>query len=456
MRRHPLPLYTLLAGALAIVLAAALSITLTTRPAWAAAVVVQAESYAAQSGVGLEVTGDTDGGQNAAYLADGDWMRFDGVDLGAAGPLTVSARVASATGAGAVELRTGSLTGTLLATFSVSPTGGWQTWTTLNADVATHPTGPQTVFAVLRSPTPGDFVNLNWLSFNSAGGAGTPGWVAVDQAAWDAQLAQFRAMTPATVPADSVRVPEFNATCTYSHSKPDDPIVVPGLPGASHMHSFFGNRSTDAFTTPQSLRAHTGTSCTPAEDLSAYWIPTLYEGGKAVEPDGVIVYYGSRLLDPTATVPFPQGFRMIAGNAKSQVPTPAGSVNQFYCAGEGGEIGRSSDGNWPVCAPNATLVYQLLFPDCWDGKHLDSPDHKSHVAFTHNGKCSGDYPVAIPSVSFVIGYPTGGSPAGLSLSSGLASSIHGDFFNAWDNAALGHRVKDCVVQSAKCNSAGRF
>lgn len=47
-------------------------------------------------------------------------------------------------------------------------------------------------------------------------------------------------------------------------------------------------------------------------------------------------------------------------------------------------------------------------------------------------------------------------PIGFSLASGMASSIHGDVFIAWDNAALGHRVKDCIVQKAKCNTAGTF
>lgn len=453
--RRPRIRRALLACGLATVLAAGLSATVAGAPAGAATVLVQAEAHAAQNGVVFEATADADGGRNAAYLADGDWLRFDNVDLGAAGPLTVSARVASAVGGpGAVELHTGSADGPLLARIEIPVTGGWQSWVTRTADVTTHPTGPQTVFAVMRNSAAGDFVNINWFSF---GTGSAPGWVPVDQAKWGAQLAQFRAMTPAPVPANTVRVPEFNATCVYSHSKPDDPIVAPGLPGASHMHSFFGNSSTDAFTTTESLLSHTATSCSPAKDLSSYWIPTLYEHGRAVEPEGMIVYYGSRLPDPTATVPFPQGFRVIAGNAKSQVPTPAGSPNQFWCAGEGGEIGRSADGNWPVCAPTAKLVYQLVFPDCWDGKHLDSPDHKSHVSYnTVDGKCSGAYPVAIPSVSFVIGYPTSGSPDGLSLSSGMASSIHGDFFNAWDNAALGQRVKDCVVQSAKCNSAGTF
>ncbi|MFF5497673.1 DUF1996 domain-containing protein [Streptomyces aquilus] len=456
MPRHPARLSTLLAGALAVVLAAALNLTVSTPKAQAAAVTVQAESYAAQSGVALEATADTGGGDNAAFLAAGDWMRFDNVDLGSAGRLTVSARIASAGGSGTIELRTSTVTGPLLAVIEVAPTGGWQTWVTRTTEVSTHPTGAQTVFAVMRSTTPGDFVNINWFSFASDGDGQAAGWVPVDQAKWNAQVAQFRAMTPAPVPAGVVRVPEFNATCDYSHSMPDDPIVLPGLPGASHMHSFFGNKSTDAFSTTQSLLNSKATTCAPAEDLSSYWIPTLYEGDKAVEPQNMIVYYGSRLSDPSATVPFPEGFRMIAGNAKAQTPTPAGSPGQYWCAGPGGEIGRSADGNWPICAPTAHLTHQLVFPDCWDGKNLDSPDHKSHVAFTYDGKCSGAYPVAIPNLSFVVTYPTQGSAAGFRLASGMASSVHGDFFNAWDNTAQGHRVKDCITQKAKCNSAGTF
>jgi hypothetical protein len=223
------------------------------------------------------------------------------------------------------------------------------------------------------------------------------------------------------------------------------------------MHSFLGNDSTDAFTTLDTLLKNTGSSCKPLEDHSAYWIPTLSENGKPVEPHGVTVYYGSRLPDPTKTVPFPQGFRMIAGDSKRQVDTPQGANGQFWCAGAGGEIGRSADGNWPICAKTAELTFQLTFPDCWDGVHLDSPDHKSHVGPADSkGVCSGKFPVAIPSLSFVIGYPTSGSSAGFKLSSGNASSMHGDAFFAWDNAALGHRVKDCIVQHAKCNTAGTF
>ncbi|MFC7531704.1 DUF1996 domain-containing protein [Actinoplanes sp. GCM10030250] len=437
--------------------ASATTVILPPGTAEAATVTVQAEAYAAQSGTQVEATADTGGGQNVAYLANGDWLRYDNVDLGAAGALTIQARVASAVGTGSVELRTGSATGPVLAQLAITATGGWQSWRTLTATAASHPAGAQTVFAVLRNTTGGDFVNINWFSF----GDGRPadpgqGWIPIDQAAWNAQLAQFNALVPRAVPADTVRVPEFNATCAYSHSRPDDPIIFPGLPGASHMHSFLGNDRTDANTTTGTLLANAGTTCRPAPDLSAYWIPTLYQGDRAIEPKDVVVYYGSRLTDPSVTKPFPQGFRMIAGDAKSQTPTPAGSVNAFYCAGPGGEIGRSADGNWPVCAPTAVLMFHLVFQDCWDGRNLDSPTHKAHISYSYDGTCKGEYPVAIPNLSFLISYPTSGTTAGFRLASGMASSMHGDAFFAWDNRALGERVKNCLVQKAKCNTEGNF
>jgi Domain of unknown function (DUF1996)/Carbohydrate binding module (family 6) len=459
---------------------------------------LQAEAYSAQSGARTEKTGDADGGRNVGWLANGDWLRYDNVRVGA----TVQARIASDNAAGgAIELRLGSANGALLATFPVAKTGGWQKWVTATATVTQPPAGGQSVVAVMKSTHKSDFVNVNWFVLGAGAGAGGsggtgtggtgtggtgtggtgtggsgtggtgtgtggtaapgsaagPGWVDVDPVKWARQLADFRAMSPRPITNNPVRVAEFNASCTVSHAKTDDPIVFPNLPGASHMHSFLGNDSTDASTTTETLLANTGSSCKPLDDHSAYWIPTLYEDGKAVEPHGVTVYYGSRLRDSTRTVPFPQGFRMIVGDAKRQVDTPKGAPGQFWCAGAGGEVGRSADGNWPVCAKTAELTFQLTFPDCWDGVHLDSPDHKSHVGpADSSGVCSGKFPVAIPSLSFVIGYPTPGSAAGFRLASGNASSMHGDAFFAWDDAALGHRVKDCIVQKAKCNTAGTF
>src|SRR3954454_23956536 len=41
----------------------------------------------------------------------------------------------------------------------------------------------------------------------------------------------------------------FATICDYSHQAPDDPIVKPNQPGASHLHQFFGNATTDAAST---------------------------------------------------------------------------------------------------------------------------------------------------------------------------------------------------------------
>src|SRR5918999_702294 len=82
----------------------------------------------------------------------------------------------------------------------------------------------------------------------------------------------------------------FVGACRFSHRAPDDPIVFPGKAGASHDHSFVGNRTTDAFSTYASLRAG-GTSCRRQADTAAYWVPTLYQGATAVLPLGATIYY---------------------------------------------------------------------------------------------------------------------------------------------------------------------
>ncbi|MEU8330507.1 DUF1996 domain-containing protein [Micromonospora sp. NPDC048839] len=446
---------------------------------------VQAEAFAAQSGAQTEGTGDADGGRNVGWLASGDWLRYDGVSITGAN-LTARVSAHNATG-GAVELRLGAPDGQALATFPIAQTGGWQKWTTVTAKASSVPAGPQTVFAVMKSTSTSDFVNLNWFTFGPAAGSSpsvpasasatpsassapspTPsasastsvppsapaaGWVPVDQARWSRELAAFDALTPKAVTPGTTRVPEFHTDCEVANSAPDDPIVVPALPGASHMHTFFGPK-VDAFSTTDKLLSAT-TNCNAPGDNSAYWTPELRKDGQPVPIKSMRVYYGSRVKDPSTVKPFPPGLRVVEGDAKRQVDTPknAGS-NQFWCAGSA-EIGRSADGNWPVCAPGGNLIFQLVFKDCWDGKNIDSPDHKSHMGDPVNGVCTGKYPVAVPDLSFMVNYQSLGGD-GLTLSSGKPSSMHGDFMNAWEPARLGALVKSCLNQNAKCGTEVTF
>ena len=47
----------------------------------------------------------------------------------------------------------------------------------------------------------------------------------------------------------------WTSVCDYSHSLKDDPIVYPGQPGVSHLHDFYGNTTTNAYSTIASLLA---------------------------------------------------------------------------------------------------------------------------------------------------------------------------------------------------------
>ena len=41
--------------------------------------------------------------------------------------------------------------------------------------------------------------------------------------------------------------------CAYVNSAPDDPIVHAGMPGMSHLHDFYGNKSVTASATYKSM-----------------------------------------------------------------------------------------------------------------------------------------------------------------------------------------------------------
>ncbi|WP_157408296.1 DUF1996 domain-containing protein [Actinoplanes sp. N902-109] len=294
--------------------------------------------------------------------------------------------------------------------------------------------------------------------------AASGGWIPVDRAAWAEQVAAFEATEIDPPPADAGNLAEFRADCTYSHRGADDPIVFPGLPGASHMHSFVGNKAVDADTQAADLQEFTATTCKPKQDHSAYWVPTLYDAktGKPVETTGFRVYYRSLQKTSAGQMPMPNGLRMIAGDAKKKEPTPRGAQGQFYCAyygpGDIDGVARSRNGNWPICDGVATLHFTLQFPDCWDGKHLDSPNHKDHVAFGAGNACPADHPVKIPALTFEIQYGVQGTADGYYLSSDpagrSASSMHGDAFVMWDPAAMNHRTKNCIVQRRTCNNDG--
>jgi hypothetical protein len=236
----------------------------------------------------------------------------------------------------------------------------------------------------------------------------------------------------------------FISTCGFSHRNTDDVIISPGEHGGSHDHTYVGNTSTNGDSTLRSLLA-AGTTCQRPGDTAAYWVPTLYRNGEAVEPLGATIYYRPRSLGRITA--FPSGLKMIAGDARAQLPQSM-RVTFWNCGVRAGLPRSSSVATCPE-ARGSSLRLHVNFPDCWNGRTLDSADHKSHMAYSENGACPASHPVKVPAISLIVRYPIQGGP-GVELASGGEYSGHADFFNAWNQATLERLVERCLNAHRHC------
>src|SRR5690606_6759058 len=96
----------------------------------------------------------------------------------------------------------------------------------------------------------------------------------------------------------------------------------------------------------------------------------------------------------------------------------------------------------------------VSFPDCWDGEHLDSGDHTSHVARSAGGVCPASHPVPVPQLLLAIEYPPVGPARGLSLASGSLLTGHADFLNGWDADTLASEGASCLRRRVTCGVVG--
>lgn len=243
------------------------------------------------------------------------------------------------------------------------------------------------------------------------------------------------------------RDPQFLVRCEVSHRAPDDPIVHPGRPGASHEHVFFGNRQVTATSTYDELLG-APSSCEQPLDTASYWVPALLRDGQVVEPVGSIAYYRPAVgVDARELVPYPPGLMMLAGDPGADGPQPV-EVVAWAC---GAGLVRSPEP--PACPESAPLRQNLTFPDCWDGERLDSPNHREHVVYSSGGRCPATHPVPMPQLTFSVLYALTGDPSGILLASGAPHTLHGDFWNVWDQDKLTREVEVCLHRLAVCDVA---
>lgn len=288
---------------------------------------------------------------------------------------------------------------------------------------------------------------------------------------------------PATAqPYRSDGVGAFRINCSMSHMNYDDPIVAPGRVGASHLHMFFGNTGVDAYSTSSSIANSGNSTCTGGTaNRSAYWTPAMVDtrtntpvlpwqdSNPWLADNGVQVYYktGYRGVPSASVQNPPAGLRIVAGQAsrttRGDATNPA--TPRYWCNTKGAfsphNSGHDMNRN---CRTGDLLVMSVQFPQCWNGRDLDSPDHQSHMAYGtwgpvpgQNGAgCPASHPVPLPEVTINVNYevPSSGTSTwrlASDMYDGPAGySGHADWWNGWDRSVFQQVVDNCYRPGLDC------
>lgn len=245
-----------------------------------------------------------------------------------------------------------------------------------------------------------------------------------------------------------------------------DPIVNPGQL-ASHVHTILGGNGFGFEMDYKSTHASTCSSCIVKEDMSNYWTPTLYYKAKngsfiSVRQSGGTIYYLQRSdkRDPEFSkglLAFPQGFRMLAGDANSR--NNSGSLEQraisYACLGSN----TPETPNFPNRKCPNGLRAQVFFPSCWDGQSFEHKDQHKHVAYpsgTDSGFCSPPFNKRFISLFFEVIWNTpdfddmwygNSQPFTWSNGDDTGYGLHGDFVNGWHVPTLQKAINECTGDS---------
>jgi PKD repeat protein len=129
---------------------------------------MEAEFFDTQNGTAIiDNTDPLEGGIQALQVDNNSFISYSGRNL--ANITGVEYKIATPTAGGAIELRVGSPTGTLLTTTSVPATGAFDTWEAVSSNFV-PPAGKNDIFVVFTGTAGSeDIFNINYVEFLGAG-----------------------------------------------------------------------------------------------------------------------------------------------------------------------------------------------------------------------------------------------------------------------------------------------
>jgi hypothetical protein len=243
---------------------------------------------------------------------------------------------------------------------------------------------------------------------------------------------------------------KFRTHFMTTHILNDDPVRNYGQPGTAHCHLFWGNRSTNAYSTYQTLRGRPRSRAAGGPiNGSAYWAPCVIltnpfaDGKNYVVRSAAITGYYENWAHDQSMVYIPRGFSFVSGanmddpdDATLLAELAAANVGQpgRYTLGYNPDGALNHDTNWSCtsqvdgstqtttnlikadgtdgfltgwggtngagyhqhCLAGDQMQVTMVGPPCWDGVNIWSPGGYLHVRHGFYDTLSGVNQIVCP------------------------------------------------------------